>query len=211
MAANGSIVERVAGRVREQILSGALPAGTRLREIALGEEHGAGRHSIRAALRELAAENLLVLEPNRGARVRTLDAGEVVALYELRTALELEAAHLALHRHGGRLPGSVHAAAERLAEVCRGPDPGWTAIAEAHGEVHGAIVRAARSPRIERVHRGIEAETRLFLLQIRPLWGPERMAADHLQLVADLETHGAEPLRAHLRASAAAIVDEAAL
>ena len=34
------------------------------------------------------------------------------------------------------------------------------------------------------------------------------MAADHLELIADLEREGAEPLRAHLRASAAALVDE---
>jgi hypothetical protein len=37
------------------------------------------------------------------------------------------------------------------------------------------------------------------------------MAGDHLQLIADLERDGPEPLRGHLHASAAALVDEAAL
>jgi DNA-binding GntR family transcriptional regulator len=200
-------VERVAAILREQILDAQLPAGHRLVESDLVETHGAARHTIRAALRTLAAEGLVEIRPNRGARVAGLDADAIVALYELRAALEVEAAHLALARNAGRLPGSVHEAAEVLARACRRTRPRWSTVSRAHADLHTAIVRAARSPRIEEVHAHLTAQTRLFLLHVRPYYTFERLAGEHLELVSDLETRGPDALRDHLRASAAAVVD----
>ncbi len=204
-----SVVDGIAGALREQITGGALLPGERLREVRLAREHASGRHSVRAALRALASEGLVVVEPNRGARVARLEPDAVVALYELRAALEVEAAHLALHRHGGRLPRAVRSSARRLAETCRARDAEWVAVSQAHGDLHAAIVAAARSPRIEAAHRSLAAETQLFLLQVRPFWSLDELAADHLALVDDLERVGPDALRAHLRAAAAAVVDGA--
>jgi DNA-binding GntR family transcriptional regulator len=206
-----SAVDRVTAALREAILDGQLAAGARLVEQRLVDEHGAARHTIRAALRALAGEGLVVLDPHRGARVARLDEPAVLALYQLRTALEVEAARLALHRHGGRLPAAVHAAAEELAVACRAPGARWADVTALHGALHHAIVAAARSPRLEQAHAALENETRLFLLQIRPAWPLGRLADDHLALVAGLEAEGPDVLRAHLRASAAELVDAADL
>jgi DNA-binding GntR family transcriptional regulator len=200
-------VERVAAVLREQILDAQLLAGHRLVEGDLVDTYGAARHTIRAALRTLAGEGLVEIRPNRGASVAGLDADAIVALYELRAALEVEAAHLALARNAGRLPASVHEAAEVLARACRRARPRWSTVSRAHADLHTAIVRAARSPRIEEVHDHLTAQTRLFLLHVRPHYTFERLAAEHLELLDDLETRGPDALRDHLRASAAAVVD----
>ncbi|MBI5105825.1 MAG: GntR family transcriptional regulator, partial [Solirubrobacterales bacterium] len=186
-APSATKVALVSGALRELILDGRLDAGTRLVEADLADEHGVARHTVRAALRTLADEGLVTIAPHKGARVAGLDAEDVVALYELRTALEVEAAHLALARHGGRLPPTVHEAADVLARACRRPRPRWSTVSRAHGDLHTAIVRAARSPRIQAVHDRLTAETRLFLLHIRPHYTFDRLADEHLQLVADLE------------------------
>jgi DNA-binding GntR family transcriptional regulator len=193
-----STVDAVAASLRTRILDGELGAGERLREVELVADYGVARHSLRAALRALAAEGLVTIEPNRGASVARLTAAEVGALFELRTALELEAARLALERHGGTLPKSVHDAVRLMAAVCAQPDPPWSTVVDAHGRVHGALVAAARSPRIERAYGALAGELRLFVIQIRPSWSLERMAAHHERLLADLERLGSEPLRAHL-------------
>ena len=112
-----SVVDQVAAGLREAILDGARPPGARLREVELAREHGAARHSVRAALRALAAERLVTLERHRGAHVAVLDGPAGRALYELRTGL-VEAARLALARHGSRLPDATHRAADRLAAAC---------------------------------------------------------------------------------------------
>jgi DNA-binding GntR family transcriptional regulator len=204
---NPTAVDRVTATLREQILDAQLDAGARLVEGDLVQAHGAARHTVRAALRALADEGLVTIAPHRGARVAGLDADAIVALYELRAALEVEAAHLALAKHGDVLPPSVHEAAEVLARACRRARPGWPTVSRAHADLHTALVRAARSPRIEAVHNRLTAQTRLFLLQVRPHYTFARLAEEHLRLIDDLERDGPEVLRAHLRAAAGSVVD----
>jgi len=197
-----STVDALADALRREILDGGLPAGSWLRERELTESFGVARHSLRAALRALAAEGLVKIEPNRGAHVAELTPDDVRWLYELRAALEIEAAHLALERNDGRLPLPVHAALAQLQEACAGDDPPWSTINEAHAALHTAIVRAARSPRIAAAHAALSGEMRLFLLALKPHIPPQQLADDHAALVAGLETDGPEVLRAHLRAAA---------
>jgi DNA-binding GntR family transcriptional regulator len=206
-ALKSSAVDRVAAQLRERILDGRLTAGTRLVEADLATAHAAARHTVRAALRALADEGLVEIVPNRGARVAGMDAEAITALYELRTALEVEAAHLALAKHGDRLPPSVHEAAEVLARACRRARPSWPTVSRAHADLHTALVRAARSPRIEAVHDRLTAQTRLFLLLVRPHYTFARLADEHTALIADLERDGPDVLRGHLRASAGMLVD----
>ncbi len=202
-----STVDALAAALRREILDGALPAGARLRERDLCEQYGVARHSLRAALRALAAEGLVRIEPHRGARVAQLGADDVRWLYELRAALELEAAHLALERNGGRLPVAVHDALARLEQACRGEDPPWSAINEAHAALHDALVAAARSPRIAAAHAALSGEMRLFLLALKPHMEPAELAADHAALISGLERDGPSVLRAHLHAAASTLVD----
>ncbi len=137
-----SAVDELASALRRRILDGALDGGERLREQELTDAYRVARHTVRAALRALAAEGLVVLEPHRGAHVARLGPAEVEGLYELRPALEVEAARLALRRTGGRLPEEVHAAARVLAAVCRGRRPDWSDVVDAHEALHTALVAA---------------------------------------------------------------------
>jgi DNA-binding GntR family transcriptional regulator len=202
-----STVDALAAALRTRILDGELAPGERLREQELSRTYDVARHTVRAALRALGADGLVAVEPYRGARVALLDAEAVRGLYELRGALETEAVRLALERHGGRLPEGVHAAVRRLSATCARKRPGWGAVVEAHDAVHAALVEAAGSPRILAAHRALAGELRMFMVQLRPSWTLERMAADHERLVDDLEREGPDALRAHLRASASAVLE----
>ena len=200
-----STVDALAGALRARILEGDLQPGERLRERELTEAYDVARHSVRAALRALAADGLVRIEPNRGASVALLDDAETLGLYELRAALELEAARLALERHDGRLPDELREAAAELRSVCQRPQPAWGDVAVAHNEVHLALVRAARSERIERAYAALAGELLLLLRQLRPHWTLARMADDHERLIEELERRGPEALREHLRDSTRAI------
>jgi DNA-binding GntR family transcriptional regulator len=200
-----STVDALAGSLRARIVEGELEAGRRLRERELTEEYGVARHSVRAALRALAADGLVKIEPNRGASVALLDEAELAGLYDMRAALELEAVHLALERHGGRLPDEVRGAVAELAAVCRESDPAWGDVADAHNAVHVALVRAGGSERISRAYDALAGEMLLVLRQLKPLWTLDRMASDHEHLVGDIERDGPDALREHLRESRRAI------
>ena len=131
------------------------------------------------------------IEPHRGATVARLGPEDVRWLYELRAALELEAAHLALERHGGRLPEPVHAALAALEARLRGAaTPSWSDVSHAHAALHGAIVAASESPRIVAAHAALTGEMLLFLLQLQPHVEAGRLAADHAALVAGARARG---------------------
>jgi DNA-binding GntR family transcriptional regulator len=193
--------------IRRRILDGDLEPGMPLREEALSREYDVARHSLRSALRTLQGEGIVEIEPNRGARVKSLSPEDVRGLSELRIALEVEAARMALEREGGSLPASVHRSAERLAALCRRARPSWGAVAEAHEALHHEIVLAADSPRLAAAHQLAGAELRLFVLQLPPTWTLERMAADHLALVQRLESDGADVLRPHIEESTRALLE----
>jgi DNA-binding GntR family transcriptional regulator len=195
-----STVDALAEALRGEILAGNLEAGSRLREQRLCDTYGVARHSLRAALRSLATEGLVTIEPNRGASVARLTAEDARWLYELRAALEIEAAHLALERNGGRLPASVHEALARLEHACAGGS--WSEVNEAHAALHAAIVEGSGSPRITSAHAGLSGEMRLFLGALRPHLPADQLAADHVALVEGLERDGPSVLREHLRTAA---------
>lgn len=79
---------RVAAVLRAEILDGRLSPGTRIRQEEVAERLGSSRLPVREALRMLDAEGLVVIEPNRGARIPVLDRDEVEVLYRMRERLE---------------------------------------------------------------------------------------------------------------------------
>jgi DNA-binding GntR family transcriptional regulator len=84
--------------LRRRILSGELPPGQRLREIALSEELGMSRTPIREAFHTLSAEGLVDLLPNRSVVVSVPDKSEAADVFIVLGALEGLAGQLACRR-----------------------------------------------------------------------------------------------------------------
>jgi DNA-binding GntR family transcriptional regulator len=204
--ARTTTVDTLAAALRERIMAGALAPGERLIERDLVEAYEVGRGTVRAALQRLEHEGLVTVATHRGAFVRQLDKQGLRELFELRTALELEAAHRALAAGGGKLPGEVHEAVERMAAACERKRPSWERISETHRDVHESIVAAANSPRIESAYRQLTQELTLFLLALRPVWTPAEMVAHHRKLVSELDSEGPPALRRHLEEGEDAVV-----
>lgn len=82
-------------RLCEEIRSGKLPPGSRLRETEIAERLAVSRTPVREAIRRLEADGLVDHLPRSGAVVRKLEYPELMELYEMRTVLEGTAARLA--------------------------------------------------------------------------------------------------------------------
>ena len=83
-----TLAEQIAARVRDDVLSGQLPAGRRLSQEALAEQYAVSRVPVRDALRMLHAEGLVSTHPRFGTTVAALSAPDLEELYEMRLALE---------------------------------------------------------------------------------------------------------------------------
>ncbi len=206
-------VERMADALRDEILSGALPSGAPLREEQAAERFGVSRHTVRAAFQRLVAERLAESAPYRGVRVTEFDHAQVLALQQLREALEVEAVRIAGDRYGAHWPEGGLAPAmlslvllARVAvslEALRPPGerettPAWLEAERLHLEVHRAIVAASGSPRIVEAHAALGAELRLFLLHIRRHYSLAELVVEHRELLAEVQAEGVEAMRRHI-------------
>jgi DNA-binding GntR family transcriptional regulator len=79
---------RVADELRQAILHGAHPPGTRLRQEELAAKYGASRVPVREALRILESEGLVAMVANTGAWIAQLSLDECVELYQVRERIE---------------------------------------------------------------------------------------------------------------------------
>ena len=93
-----ALVDEIAGRIRQQIMSGEIPIGAQLRQAALAAEFGVSRTPVREALRQLQSGGLITVVPNRGAVVHVPSPWDVRAAHEVRAELEGLAAERAATR-----------------------------------------------------------------------------------------------------------------
>lgn len=82
----------------DEIIRGDLPPGAVLAEVDLADRLGMSRTPVREALSRLVADGLVVAVGGRGLEVAAMDLEDVRSLYELREALESQAARLAARR-----------------------------------------------------------------------------------------------------------------
>ncbi|SHL75087.1 transcriptional regulator, GntR family [Roseovarius litoreus] len=90
--ARDALSQRIARILTDAIVSGQLKPGDRVAESVIARDLGVSRAPVREAGRLLESAGLLVSKANRGFFVRTIDAEDLDALYELRLCIEREAA-----------------------------------------------------------------------------------------------------------------------
>lgn len=155
---NLTLADRVEARLREQIVRGERPTGSRLNEVEIAADLAVSRGPVREALQRLAHAGLVVLESHRGAFVRRLELGEVRELFEVRIALECEAAELAASRISPEgLEELAHLQETSVSEVSESPGPSPFD----HLDLHTLIVRAAGNDRLQQAVAQVNVELRL--------------------------------------------------
>ena len=87
-AQNTVVSTRIADALREQILSGTMVPGERIRQEELADEFGASRIPVREALRILVTDGLVTMVSNTGAWVSSLSQAECIEQYLIRERIE---------------------------------------------------------------------------------------------------------------------------
>lgn len=211
LGARLTAVERLTDALRDEILSGGLAPGSPLREEQAAERYGTSRHTVRAAFQRLVAERLAVAEPYRGVRVTEFGPEQIVALQQLRAALEAEAVRIANERFGAAWPDEVRVPAEealsRLAVIADAHEAAgatvsgevdWLEVERIHADFHHALVEASGSDRIIEAHAALGSELLLFLLHVRPHYSLTDLVDEHRALLDDAQRLGPDAIRTHL-------------
>lgn len=197
-------------RLREEILQWRLLPGTALSEIELAERLGVSRTPLRAALARLALEGLVDTSRGRTGVVSDVSASSITDLFELREALETQAARLAARRCDPRVFDELATRFAAAPDLLRtgGSDAYYSLV----GEFDAALDDALGNP----VYRGALDGVRLHLARARRIAtaNPERLvrSAEEHRLICTAIRDGDAALAAsattvHLKASLTTIID----
>jgi DNA-binding GntR family transcriptional regulator len=179
-----SVPERVYDVLRERILAGELEGGARLHQENLSAQLGVSRTPVREALTRLAAEGLVELLPNRGARVAAVTLADIRAAFEARLGIEPFTARLAAERC---TPATVKTLRAAIGEQQRARTPRTTY--KAIRKYHLTIVEAAGNPHLVRFAETLWSGRIGLHVYLRQL-SPDMLAGDveeHEQILAAIE------------------------
>jgi DNA-binding GntR family transcriptional regulator len=137
----------VADWLAQRIISGEEPPGTRLAEVKLAELAGVSRSPVREALRLLAAEGVVELVHNRGARVCDWSPQDIDEAYRLRALIEGYGAGLAARRADAACVRRLRVLQDRYeAAVAEGEHSGTSA--QCNDDFHAGVLEASGSARL---------------------------------------------------------------
>ena len=131
-------------RLRNDIVSGTLPFGSRLIIEDLAIRYDVSHMPIREALRVLHGEGLVVIEPNRGARVRPIYRGFIEDVFDVRCAIETMLARRAAQRRTRLHVVQMREAAQKLEAMVASGD--LASVSLANRAFHRVINDAAGNP-----------------------------------------------------------------
>lgn len=199
--------ERVAEDLRNRIITGQLPPGTRLAVKLLAEEIGVSLTPLREAIKLLASEQLIEMTPNRGARVSSVTVEQTRHLFEVISGTEALAAELACKRMTEAELAQLQTLHDEMESTA-----GRAHYFDLNRKIHDLIVAFARNPILadQRARLAQQAERVRYIALGNDL---RRGAAlqEHQDLMAAFAARDPESARRiwrrHLLASGAQTID----
>ena len=196
-----SLHDELVGRVRDMIIDGQLPPGTRIHEGHLGEALGVSRTPLREALKFLASEGLIELVPGRGALVRKLTQRDVRNMLDVLIALETLAGRLACAKASDADIGKVRVLHDEMMKFYEARDR--LEYYKRNQAIHSAIARLSQNDVLAAMHESIQQRLKRvrFIGNEEPAkW--EGAVAEHEEMISALEARDggrfAEILARHL-------------
>ncbi len=174
--------EVVAETLREAIVSGTLKPGERLMEIQLAEELGVSRTPVREAIRKLELEGFVVMIPRRGTYVADLSIKDINEVFEIRTALDVLAAGLAVERITEDELEQLERLLVEIGELIEEDDA--DKIVESDSQFHDILYRASRNDRLVGIINNLREQfTRFRSISIQYPGRMQKSVEEHRRLV----------------------------
>lgn len=138
-----SLAERAYRRLRDAIVQGALPAGSRISERGLATSLGISAQPVREALRQLEQDGMVITLPRRGTVVAEFGPERQAEMGRIRAALEGAAAALAAARAGEEDFAALQAQLDAMRAATGAGRP--EAVSEANERFHALIHTATEN------------------------------------------------------------------
>jgi DNA-binding GntR family transcriptional regulator len=183
--------------VREAILQGLFRPGQRLQQDYIAELLGMSRMPVRAGIRKLETEGLVVFHHYRGASVRLMTPAEIAEIYQIRILIETHLIELAASCLTPEILKELHETSDHLLSGAGTTTGGWI---EVRREFYTRLYQHADRPRMAKLVNDLRREVGPYLV-MRDAINPDR-SHSHLSVLKYLEagdvSGATEALAGHL-------------
>lgn len=193
-----SLHEELSESLRELIVSGELPPGRKVPEKELCELYGVSRTPLREALKVLATDGLVTLEPNRGAWVSQITRQDLDEVFPVMGALEALAGELACRHITDKEIKAIRSLHDRMVGHYEARE--LDAYFALNQRIHEAILAAARNDTLTLQYRSLATRVRRarYVANMTPeRW--KRATEEHVAIMDCLETRDGAGLSAVLK------------
>jgi DNA-binding GntR family transcriptional regulator len=190
--------DRAYHELRDRIVTLRLPPETVLREDELMRDLGIGRTPLREAVKRLALENLVAVQPRRGTFVTGVEAADIVHITEVRAELEGYAAELAALRMDGETRALAEALRDEIEDLTRADDQ--DGLMRFDERIHRFTWEASGNPYlVETLERYFTLSLRVWYLVLDRVPGLGHAVHDQAALVEALLDRDGPRARAIMR------------
>lgn len=204
-SASATFPAAVAARLRREILTGALPPGSPIKERDHAERLGVSRTPLREAVRILAKEGLVMLRPLRSPLVADPTRDEALDEVAVLRRLELFGGELACRN-------ATAAEIDEIARLCetveRNHEEGdKVEVFDLDMQMHRLIVAAGHNAALARTHGEYLARLwRIRFMSARQRADAGRVLADHRGMIAALKARDEAAMQRHMESHLDALV-----
>jgi DNA-binding GntR family transcriptional regulator len=192
------VAERAYLELRDRIVTLRLAPGTVLREDELMREMTIGRTPLREAVKRLALENLVAVQPRRGTFVSGVDAADIVNITEVRAELEGYAAELAAERMDETSRSVAETLLHEVEQLSRPHDQDW--LMRFDERIHHFTWEASGNPYLmETLERYFTHSLRIWYLVLDHVPGLGHAVHDQTRLLQALLEGDGEAARTVMR------------
>jgi DNA-binding GntR family transcriptional regulator len=198
-----SLTSAVADKLRDQIIRGEIPEGAQLRQDAIATQYQVSRIPVREALRQLDAEGLIAIVPNRGAVVPALSPSDIGELFSIRALLEPEVLKMSIPGLTEDDFSEAEAVLRKYVGELRRQDH-VSAWGRLNWQFHSILYSRANQPRFMAIIRNVNnSGERYTRLQLYLTHGIKRANEEHHQILELCRQRKVEPacnlLREHIK------------
>jgi DNA-binding GntR family transcriptional regulator len=148
-----SLKTQVYNALRQDIVSGKIPGGSRITEVAIAQELNVSRTPVREALQRLVQQRLLIAIPKAGYMVEDLSDNDILDLFATRMDIEQIAVKKAIQFITLQEIKAMDDNLEQTKAAIKHEDD--SELTRLDLEFHGIIYTAARSRSLFRVCRNL--------------------------------------------------------
>lgn len=177
--------------LKTEIVKGAIKPGTKLLEGKIAEQMGISRTPVREALRELAAEGFVKMNPNQGMIVNNASIEDVQNVLQIRGVLEGLAARLAIKMISEEEIKELEKYQKQMEYYTKKDDV--LAFSEMDAEFHELILNICGNNKLIQIRKNISDQAHRY--RIRSLSIPGRLKyslKEHQEIVEALKRKDAE-------------------